>query len=77
MVLLDGSGLVVTGRFNVWHQPLTDGVQAVQVTQHQGQPVRFLSVVSNGTLAYGFESEIWRRTVKCLSLRCRVAAPAA
>lgn len=47
--------------FNVWHQSLTEGAQAVQVTQHQGQPVRFLSVANNGTLVYGFAGEIWRR----------------
>ena len=46
--------------FNVWHQPLTEGAQAGQITQHQGQPVRFLSVAGNGSLVYGFEGEIWR-----------------
>ncbi|MFP8778498.1 S41 family peptidase [Hydrogenophaga sp. RWCD_12] len=47
--------------FNVWQQPLEGNASAVQITQHKGQPVRFLSVAANGTLVYGFEGEIWRR----------------
>ncbi len=49
------------GSFNVWQQSLAEGAQAKQITEHRGQPVRFLSVANNGTLVYGFEGEIWRR----------------
>lgn len=49
-----------SGSLNVWHQSLADGeTSATQVTFHTRHPVRGLSVAGNGTLAYGFDGEIY------------------
>ncbi len=59
----DGSGYYYlserSGSFNVWQAGLKPGAKPVQVTRHQGAPVRFLSVARDGTLVYGLEGEIW------------------
>jgi len=46
------------GTFNVWKRSL-DGSSQQQLTHHQKNPVRFLTVASNGTLCYGFDGEIY------------------
>ena len=45
------------GTFNVYKN--TIGGQAVQLTHHKGNPVRFLTVADNGTLCYGYNGEIY------------------
>ncbi|MBQ3730377.1 MAG: PD40 domain-containing protein, partial [Muribaculaceae bacterium] len=45
------------GTFNVYKN--TIGGQAVQLTHHKNNPVRFLSVAGNGTLCYGYNGEIY------------------
>lgn len=49
------------GSFNVWRQSLEQGAKPEQITNHQGQPVRFLSLAADGSMVYGFEGEVWRR----------------
>jgi len=45
------------GTFNVYKS--TIGGQAVQLTHHKDNPVRFLTVASNGLLCYGYNGEIY------------------
>jgi tricorn protease len=50
-----------SGSFNVWSLELADGAQPVQVTHHDTNPVRFLSISNNGDLCYGYDGAIWVR----------------
>ncbi len=45
------------GTFNVYKN--TIGGKAVQLTHHEKNPVRFLTVADNGTLCYGYNGEIY------------------
>ena len=45
------------GTFNVYKSAI--GGQAVQLTHHKDNPVRFLTVASNGLLCYGYNGEIY------------------
>ena len=45
------------GTFNVYKN--TIGGQAVQLTRHKDNPVRFLTVANNGLLCYGYNGEIY------------------
>jgi len=49
------------GSFNVWLLDLEDPAQAVQITDHDTHPVRFLSASRNGDLCYAYDGEIWVR----------------
>jgi len=49
------------GTFNVWRLDLDDPGRAVQITDHDTHPVRFLSGSSNGDLCYAYDGEIWVR----------------
>lgn len=49
------------GTFNVF-QRTPGAATATQLTRHTKQPVRFLSVASNGTLCYGYDGEIYTLT---------------
>jgi len=42
------------GSFNIWRAPISDLSAAVQVTNHETHPVRFVSISNNGTLSYTF-----------------------
>ena len=46
------------GTFNVWQRSL-DGSSDRQLTRHQGNPVRSLTVAANGTLCYNYDGEIY------------------
>ncbi|MBR4729383.1 MAG: PD40 domain-containing protein, partial [Prevotella sp.] len=46
------------GTFNVWQRTI-DGTTDKQVTHHQQNPVRFLTVANDGTLCYGYDGEIY------------------
>ena len=46
------------GTFNVYKRAL-DGGKEQQLTHHKGNPARFLSVASNGTLCYTYDGEIY------------------
>jgi tricorn protease len=80
----DGSGYYYlserSGSFNIWKAAAQPGARPVQVTRHQGAPVRFLSVARDGTLVYGLEGEIWRQppgqVAQRVPIRLRPAAPA-
>jgi tricorn protease len=50
-----------SGSFNVWRLPLVDGQPgtAQQLTRFQKNPVRFLSVASDGILCFGYDGEIY------------------
>ncbi len=50
-----------SGSFNVWRLSLMDGQPgtAQQLTRFQKNPVRFLSMASNGTLCFGYDGEIY------------------
>ena len=49
------------GTFNVWKRNV-DGSQEQQLTRHSGNPVRFLTAATDGTLCYAYDGEIytWR-----------------
>ncbi len=47
------------GSFNVWKFPLSNPSQATQVSQFKTNPVRFLSMASDGTLCYTYDGEIY------------------
>jgi len=49
-----------SGSFNVWKMPLNQPEAAVQVTSFKTNPVRFLSIASNGTLSFGYDGELYR-----------------
>lgn len=50
-----------SGSFNVWKLDLASPEKPVQVTTHNTHPVRFLSISSNGDLAYTYDGEIYVR----------------
>lgn len=47
--------------FNVWKLNINDLSDQQQITQHSTHPVRSLSIADDGTLCYGYNSEIWIR----------------
>lgn len=47
-----------SGTFNV-HKMAIDGGKSQQLTTFKGVPVRFLSTAENGTLAFGFDGQIY------------------
>ena len=47
-----------SGTFNV-HKMSIDGGKSQQLTSFKGVPVRFLSLADNGTLAFGFDGQIY------------------
>ncbi|UKN02467.1 S41 family peptidase [Paracrocinitomix mangrovi] len=47
-----------SGSFNIWKGTL-DNPYGQQITNYKNNPVRFLSIASNGTLCYGFDGEIY------------------
>jgi len=48
-----------SGSFNVWKMPVDKPEAAVQVTHFTRNPVRFLSIAGNGTLAFGYDGELY------------------
>jgi tricorn protease len=48
-----------SGSFNVWKMPLGQPDAAVQVTRFTKNPVRFLSIASNGLLSFGYDGELY------------------
>lgn len=50
------------GSFNVWKFPLSNPSQVSAVTDFKQNPVRGLSVSSNGTLCYSYDGEIYTQT---------------
>ena len=46
------------GTFNVWKRTI-DGSSDQQVTRHSQNPVRFLTMATDGTLCYGYDGEIY------------------
>jgi Tol biopolymer transport system component/C-terminal processing protease CtpA/Prc len=48
-----------SGTFNVWRMPVTQPDAAVQLTGFERNPVRFLSIARDGTLAFGWDGELW------------------
>lgn len=46
------------GTFNIWQSDL-DGKNEKQITKYKGNPVRFLSIASDGTLCFGYDGEIY------------------
>lgn len=46
-----------SGTLNVYHRTL-DGKE-IQITNHEKNPVRFLSAATDGTLCYGYDGEIY------------------
>ena len=60
------------GTFNVWAMPLGNEKKAVQLTHHTINPVRFLTIASDGTLCYGYNGQIWVKPPKGKSRRVKV-----
>ena len=50
------------GTFNVWQMNPEKPAERTQLTHHETHPVRFLSVAKDGTLAYGYNGEIWSKS---------------
>ena len=51
------------GSFNVYHRDAATAAAAdKKITSFTKNPVRFLSIASNGTLCYGFDGEIYTQT---------------
>lgn len=50
-----------SGSFNVWLLDPERPDEAVQVTDHEIHPVRFLSVSGGGDLCYSFDGELWTK----------------
>lgn len=48
-----------SGTFNVWRMPINQPEAAVQVTRFEKNPVRFLSIARDGTLAFGWDGELY------------------
>jgi len=48
-----------SGNFNVHKMPLSGGGKSQQLTSFKGVPVRFLSMSNTGTLAFGFDGQIY------------------
>ncbi|HEY3874270.1 MAG TPA: S41 family peptidase [Candidatus Kapabacteria bacterium] len=48
-----------SGSFNVWELPVAHPEDTKQITSFEKHPVRFLSVAQNGTLAFGFNGDIF------------------
>lgn len=48
-----------SGTFNVWRMPLNQPDAAVQITRFENNPVRFLSIARDGTLAFGWDGELY------------------
>jgi Tol biopolymer transport system component/C-terminal processing protease CtpA/Prc len=62
-VLVDGGRAIAylseeSGSFNV-HRRNLDGSGAQQLTRFRGQPVRFLSAANDGTLAFGYDGQLY------------------
>ena len=74
----DGENLVYLseegGTFNVWAMDAANPKNHSQVTRHATHPVRFLSRADDGTLAYGFNGEIWVKRPNAESKRIQVNA---
>ncbi len=51
----------MSGSFNIWRLPITGAQDQApeQITNFSRNPVRFLSIAENGTLAFGFNGEIY------------------
>jgi Tol biopolymer transport system component/C-terminal processing protease CtpA/Prc len=47
------------GTFNVWQFPLNAPASAKQVTNFKTNPLRYLSIASNGTLCFTYDGEIY------------------
>lgn len=62
------------GNYNVWEMQLGDKPEPKQVTKHGPHPVRFLTIANDGTLAYGYNGEIWIRKPGEESSRVNVKA---
>jgi Tol biopolymer transport system component/C-terminal processing protease CtpA/Prc len=65
-VLTDGDKAIYylseeSGTFNV-HKMSLDGGKSQQLTHFTGVPVRFLSAADNGTLAFGFDGQLYTMT---------------
>ncbi len=48
-----------SGTFNVYSMPLDESAKPKQLTNFEGDPVRFLSMTDAGTLCFGFKGEIY------------------
>jgi Tol biopolymer transport system component/C-terminal processing protease CtpA/Prc len=64
------------GTFNVWTMLTTGDAGAKPVTNHAGEPVRFLSAADDGTLCYAFEGSLWVKPPGAPAKRLSVVAPA-
>ena len=63
-----------SGTLNIYHRTL-DGKET-QITNHEKNPVRFLSAATDGTLCYGYDGEIYtvRKGVQPQKTAIRIAA---
>ncbi|MDP4198105.1 MAG: S41 family peptidase [Bacteroidota bacterium] len=48
-----------SGSLNIWKLPIAHPEQTTQVTSFEKNPIRFLSIARTGTMAFGFNGEIY------------------
>jgi len=66
-----------SGTFNVWRLDLDDPSHPTQITRHDTDPVRFLSISSAGDLAYAYQGSLYvRPAAGGQSRRLQIQAPA-
>jgi tricorn protease len=52
-----------SGSFNVWKLNISNPAQTTQVTKFEKNPVRFLTNANDGTLCFGFDGEIYTKSL--------------
>ena len=48
-----------SGSFNIWELPVAAPEQTHQITSFDKHPVRFLTIAQNGTMAFGFNGDLY------------------
>ncbi|MBP1663568.1 MAG: hypothetical protein H6Q19_708, partial [Bacteroidetes bacterium] len=48
-----------SGSYNIFEAPISNPQNLKQLTSFSGNPVRFLSVATNGTICFGYDGEIY------------------
>ncbi|MRT91575.1 peptidase S41 [Ancylomarina sp. 16SWW S1-10-2] len=51
-----------TGSLNIWKAPVNDASNLTQVTKFDKNPVRFISIADNNTLAYSYNGDIYTQS---------------
>lgn len=61
------------GTFNVWKlDPFAESPEPEQITHHETNPVRFLSMADDGTLCYGWNGQVWIKSPEADPVRVKI-----